>query len=177
MAFDAIADLDIGEDKALDTALATKLKSRDDWNKSDAIASADHFTDGYTGHSHDGTPGEGANIVEAGIAANAINLAAHVPPNAVTTAKMKANTFQSGDFVNAAVTTSKMSGKVGTNKTGSVAGAATVTISGIGHRAVVTNKIGSHYCVQATTNNAIILRYDTLVGPPPNPWTYDIHYV
>ncbi len=178
MAFDTLVDTEISRDKPADSALMLKLKNRDDWNKSGATASSDFFVDAYqTGHSHDGTSGEGAQIPEAGIADTGVVSGGQVGSAQVTTAKLKNSTMGTSHFQDSSVTTAKMTGKIGTQFRGLVTGGALdVTIThGLGHRPVVTNRVGGAFAIQSTSSTSIVLQYKNL--SPPDPWSYDIHAV
>src|SRR6056300_1404351 len=57
---------------------------------------------GSTGHSHDGTTGEGPQIATAGLADNAVTTAKITDAN-VTTAKMAANSVDSDQYVDGSI--------------------------------------------------------------------------
>lgn len=132
----SLSDAQIKSDQPLDEALTKEgLRDRDEWNWSQGDnggsginANIDAFiatTDtsqavfGAVGHSHDGTDGQGQNIDTAGIANGAASLEPMFTNNCVSSGKIAGNTLTGAKFEDLAVTTAKMSGTMGTHKTGS----------------------------------------------------------
>ena len=68
---------------------------------------------GSPGHSHNGDPGEGANIDTGGIANGAASQEQMFQDNCVTPAKVAVHGTRTEDFANLSVTVEKMSGTMG----------------------------------------------------------------
>jgi len=178
MAFDAIADSEIDVDSVLDNALMVKFKNRDDFNKSgNASGNADFFEDAYeSGHDHSGGA-EGANIITAGIATDGVISGTQVGSDAVTNGKIAGTTLTSGLFASGSVTVAKMSGKMGTNLTGSSTSATPHAVAhGLGYRPVVTNQLKTAQTVISSTDatNVWLRGNERILGTPPGLHTWDI---
>lgn len=158
MPIPALADSKIDRDSPLDeSVMKTGLKDRDDWLWDEATnggsgiepnVSAFASAFGTAGHSHDGTDGQGANIDTAGIDDDAASQESMFVSNAVTSAKIAANTLPTADFATGACTVAKMSGTMGTNVASSQAYDTAQSPTGInviflGDRVSVSNPKGA----------------------------------
>lgn len=177
MAFDAITNSQVDTDSPADTTLLNNLKNRDDWNESgNSSGNAAFFVAAYnSGHSHDGTSGEGAQIPTAGIADGGVNQTNHFADDAVDNSALAATTLGTTKFQDGAVTPAKMSGTMGnsTRFTGSGTSPTNQTVAhGLGRRPVVCNIGSPEFIIISTDSTNVVVGPNNNVVGPTDPYDY-----
>lgn len=177
MAFPSISDARVQTDAALDQDLMEDLVERDEWNQSgNASGSASHLEGLYnTGHSHDGTSGEGAQIPTAGIADGGVNLSDQIPNGDVTNAKVASSTMNTTNFDDGAVTPAKMSGTMGgSGYSGSSTSEMGVSVGhSLGRKPVPCNIRSGDFVVESVSSSSVTVRKNSRTIGFGATWNYD----
>lgn len=164
-----------------DEDLATNLAAADEWSENGSTvgtgikANAAAFETAFnTGHSHDGTAGQGKPVPAAGILNGSVNASDMFDPLAVTTGKIAGTTVGPTNIDNGAVTPAKMdsSASMGTAFSGTVGydldnpplsgtdafdGETKTITHGLGRRPVICNRTGPDFHVRSTSSTTIVL--------------------
>lgn len=180
MSFPTVSNGQMDTGSPVDETLLAELVERDNWNESgNSSGNAAGILAVYvSGHTHDGTSGQGQQIDTAGIADGGINQTSHFADDAVDNDALANNTLGSTKFADGSVTPAKMSGTMGNSTRFSGTGTSPTQESiahGLGRIPVVVNIGSPEFIIIDTTNTHVI------VGPNPNvvdvlaldPYDYD----
>lgn len=176
MSFPSISDARVTTGAAVDQDLLEDLVERDEWNQSgNTSGNAAFFEAAYnTGHTHDGTSGQGANIDTAGIADGGVNQVDQIPSGAVTSAKVASNTMGTSNFGTGSVTPDKMSGTMGgTGYSGSSTSESGVSVGhALGRKPVPVNIGSGDFIVESVGTSSVTVRKNLRTIAFGDPWNY-----